>query len=566
MENFSNITIGDMLERTAKKYPNVQAVKYIESEFSKTWRQFDEKVDRIAKGLLYMGFKKGDRAAIWAVNLPQWLTLFFAAAKIGVIIVTVNTNYKEHEFEYLLKHSEAKALFICDQLLDMDCEKTIYSLCPEIQESDECDKWNVNTEKFPKLRMIISFDNYYEKMFHWNEISELGELVPDWQYEEAKKQVKPTDIINIQYTSGTTGFPKGVELTHSSLVQNGHEIGEAMDFDETDRLCIPVPFFHCFGLVLSILAATTHGTTMLPLWWFTPMKVMHTVEYEKCTAVHGVPTMFNAILNHRDFEKYDYSTLRTGIMAGATCPEQLMRSVEEKMFLNETNPSKKKGMISVYGLTEASPGCTRSTLEDDYNRRTGTVGTAFPGVEIKIIDPEVKTEDISSCEALGANIQGELCVRGYNVMNGYYNDKEATDAVKSSDGWLRTGDLAEVSSDGYYKITGRIKDIIIRGGENISPKEVEDVILKFDGVKDVAVIAVPSEKYGDEVCAVIIPIDGAELKKEDIKKYVNDKLARHKTPSYIEFVESFPTTGSGKIQKYKLRETAVEQLKLGEEA
>lgn len=570
MKELSSITIGAMLEETAKKFPKVQAVKYIEAEFSKTWKEFDEKVDRIARGLLYMGFKKGDHAAIWAINLPQWLTLFFAAAKIGVVIITVNTNYKEKEIEYLLKHSDSKALFICDQLLDVDCEKIIYDLCDNFHKDDDCDKWNIGASKkvsgkFPKLRMVVSFDNYYEKMFHWNEIEKLGELVTDWQYEKAKAKVQPDDVINIQYTSGTTGFPKGVELTHGSLVRNGYEIGEAMDFDETDRLCIPVPFFHCFGLVLSILAAATHGTTMLPLFWFTPMKVMHTIEYEKCTAVHGVPTMFNAILSHRDFKKYDYSTLRTGIMAGATCPEQLMRDVEGKMFLNTANPHKKTGMISVYGLTEASPGCTRSTVYDEYGRRTGTVGIKFPGVEIKIIDPQTKTGDISNCEGLEANTQGELCVKGYNVMKGYYNDKEATDSVKSGDGWLRTGDLAEVDGSGYYRITGRIKDIIIRGGENISPKEIEDVILSLDGVKDVAVVGAPSEKYGDEVCAVIIPADGeTELNKEDIRKYVNDTLARHKRPSYVEFVEKFPLTASGKVQKYLIRDMIKEKIARGE--
>ena len=539
-----NITIGAMLEETAKKYPTVQAVKYIETEFNKTWKEFDEKVDRIARGLLYMGFKKGDHVAVWAVNLPQWLTLLFATAKIGVVIVTVNTNYKEKELEYILEHSDSKALFICDQLKDIDCEKTIYTLCPEILESDECDKWNINAKKFPKLRMLVSFDNHYEKMFHWNEIEALGKLIPDWQYENAKSKAEPDDVINIQYTSGTTGFPKGVMLTHNNLVNNGQAIGDGMKFTEKDRLCIPVPFFHCFGLVLAVLAATTHGTTMLPLLWYTPMKVMHTIEYEKCTAVHGVPTMFIGILSHRDFDRYNYSTLRTGIMAGSLCPEKLMRDVIEKMNMTE--------IVSVYGLTEASPGCTMTKYNDTFERRVTTVGAAFPHVNIKITDPETGEE-------LGENMPGELCVKGYNVMKGYYNNPEGTKAVIDAGGWLHTGDLAEVDETGYYKITGRIKDMIIRGGENISPKEVEDIIRTYDGVKDVAVVAAPSEKYGERVCAVIVPADGAELGREEVKEYVAKNLARHKVPSYVEFIKELPLTASGKIQKYILRDMIKEK-------
>ena len=540
------ITVGDMLEETAKKYPTVQAVKYIETEFNKTWKEFDDKVNRIARGLLYMGFKKGDHVAVWAVNLPQWLTLFFATAKIGVAIVTVNTNYKEKELEYILKDSDSKALFICDQLKDIDCEKTIYDLCPEILESDECDKWNINAKKFPKLRMLISFDNYYEKMFNWNEIEALGKLIPDWQYEKAKSKVEPDEVVNIQYTSGTTGFPKGVMLTHKNLVNNGQAIGDGMKFTEKDRLCIPVPFFHCFGMVLAILAATTHGTTMLPLLWYTPMKVMHTIEYEKCTAVHGVPTMFIGILSHRDFEKYDYSTLRTGIMAGSNCPEKLMRDVTKKMNMTE--------IVSVYGLTEASPGCTMTKTGDTFERRTTTVGTAFPHVQIEIRDPETGEE-------VGINMPGEFCVKGYNVMKGYYNNPEGTALVLGPDGWLHTGDLAEVDECGYYKITGRIKDMIIRGGENISPKEIEDIIRAYEGVKDIAVVAAPSEIYGEEICAVIVPEDGAEISVEEIKIYVGKKLARHKIPSYVEFIKTLPLTASGKIQKYILRDMISEIIK-----
>jgi len=542
MSELRNITVGNMLEETAGKYPTRQAVKYIEMEFDKTWYEFNNKVDRIARGLLGMGFKKGDHAAVWATNYPQWLTLFFATAKIGVVLVTVNTNYKEQELEYVLRHSDSMALFICDGLHDVDCEKTIYSICPEII---SCKKGQIVSDKLPYLRKIISFDNHYEGMYHWNDIESFGVLVSEREYAEVRNSLDPDDVINMQYTSGTTGFPKGVMLTHKNIVNNGQAIGDGMRFTENDRLCIPVPFFHCFGMVLAILAAVTHGTTMLPLLWYTPMKVMHTVEYERCTAVHGVPTMFIGIIEHRDFEKYDYSTLRTGIMAGSTCPISVMRACVDRMNMKE--------IITVYGLTEASPGCTMTTVDDTVMRRVSTAGRSFPHMETKIVSADTG-------EDLGPDTQGEFCVRGYNVMKGYYKNEEATRTAIDAGGWLHTGDLAEMDGEGYYKITGRIKDMIIRAGENISPKEIEDVIYKYEGVKDVAVIAVPSYKYGEEVCAVVVPKERAELSADEIQAYVNNNLAKHKTPKYVVFMDKLPLTASGKIQKYLLRESVREQL------
>jgi len=546
MKELQRRTIGNMLEDVARKFPTHQAVKYIEMEFDKTWYEFNEKVDRMAKGLLGMGFKKGDHAAVWATNYPQWLMLFFAAAKIGVVLVTVNTNYKENELEYVLKHSDAMAVFICDGLKDIDCEKTIYSICPEIL---SCEKGQIRSENLPVLRKVISFDNYYEGMYHWNDIESFGVLVSDEEYQAVKDSLDPDDVINIQYTSGTTGFPKGVMLTHNNIVNNGQSIGDGMRFTENDRLCIPVPFFHCFGMVLAVLAAVTHGSTMLPLLWYTPMKVMHTIEYERCTAVHGVPTMFIGILEHRDFEKYDYSTLRTGIMAGSTCPISVMQACVDKMNMRD--------IITVYGLTEASPGCTMTTVEDSVEIRVGTAGRSFPFMETKITDADTGKD-------LGPNVSGEFCVRGYNIMKGYYKMDEATSAAIDTDGWLHTGDLAEVDEKGYYKITGRIKDMIIRGGENISPKEVEDVIYTLDGVRDVAVVAAPSYKYGEEVCAVIVLKADAQLTKEEVQAFVEKKLAKHKTPKYVLFQDSLPLTSSGKIQKYLLREAVKEAFDLEE--
>ncbi|MCL2462242.1 MAG: AMP-binding protein, partial [Defluviitaleaceae bacterium] len=467
MGELRNITIGAVLEETARKYPTRQAVKYIEMEFDKTWYEFNNKVDRIARGLLGMGLKKGDIAAVWATNYPQWMVLFFAAAKIGVVLATVNTNYKERELEYLLWHSDTKALFVCDGLKDIDCEKTIYSICPEIR---TCKKGHIQSEKLPFLRMVVSFDNHYEGMYHWNDIESFGILVSDEEFQAAKDSLDPDDVIVMQYTSGTTGFPKGVMLTHNNLVNNGQFTGDGMGFTEYDRLCIPVPFFHCFGMTLAIMAATTHGSAMLPLLWYTPMKTMHAVEYEKCTAVHGVPTMFIGILEHRDFDKYDYSTLRTGIMAGSTCPAKVMSDVMTKMNM--------KDIVIVFGQTESSPGCTMTTVEDTIDRRVNTVGRPYPFTETKVVDPETGEE-------LGPDTPGEFCARGYNVMKGYYKPGENTASPVDADGWLHTGDLAEADADGYYRITGRIKDMIIRGGENISPKEIEDMIYTLEGVKDV---------------------------------------------------------------------------------
>ncbi|MCL2796462.1 MAG: AMP-binding protein [Firmicutes bacterium] len=539
-----NITVGQMLEETARKFPTHQAVKYIEMKFDKTYYEFNQKVDSIAKGLMGMGFKKGDHAAVWATNYPQWLVLLFATARIGVVLVTVNTSYKENELEFLLAQSDAKALFVCDGLKDIDCEKIIYSICPELK---NCKKGELKSKKLPMLKTVVSFDNRYDGMYHWNDIENFAILVSECEFEKRKASLDPDDVINMQYTSGTTGFPKGVMLTHKNLVNNGLSIGDCMKFTENDRLCIPVPFFHCFGLVLAIMASVTHGATMLPLLWYTPMKVMHVIEYEKATAVHGVPTMFIGILEHRDFAKYDYSSLRTGIMAGSPCPVKVMQDVADKMNMRE--------ITIVFGQTEASPGCTQTTTDDSLEKRVNTVGRALPHMECKIIDPETGKE-------VPPGVDGEFCVRGYNVMKGYYKLPESTAAAIDSDCWLHTGDLARVDEDGYYKITGRIKDMIIRGGENISPKEIEDFIYTHPSVSDVAVVSIPSKTYGEEACAFVILKHGKKATEDDIKKYVGNNLAKHKMPAKVLFIDDFPKTASGKIQKYLLREQAVKELGL----
>ncbi len=541
-EKLMNITVGDMLSNIAKKYPTKLAVKYIEVNYTRTYYEFNKEVDKYAKGLLGMGIGKGDHVAIWATNYPEWLILFFATARIGAVLVTVNTNYKEAELEYLLSNSDSKALFICDGIKDIDCEKIIYSVCPELKTSKPGELHN---EKLPFLRYVVSLDNWYDGMYNWSQIPYFGVLISNEEFNAIKHSIDPDDVVNMQYTSGTTGFPKGVMLTHNNIVNNGKAIGDCMKFSSKDKLCIPVPFFHCFGMVLAIMAAVTHGAAMVPLLWYTPMKVMHAVEYEKCTAVHGVPTMFIRILEHRDFSRYDFSSLRTGIMAGSPCPVKVMRDVVDKMHMSE--------ITITYGQTEASPACTMTTVDDPLEIRVNTVGKEMPFMETKIVDPDTG-------EDLPDGTPGEFVVRGYNVMKGYYKMPEATAAAIDKDGWLHTGDLAIRDANGYYRITGRIKDMIIRGGENIFPKEIEDFIYTHPDVVDVQIVGVPSEKYGEEAYAFVIKRPGSSVTEKDIQTYVANNMARHKVPSYVEFIDQMPMTASGKIQKFVLRDMAKAKL------
>ena len=541
-EQLMNITVGDMLNNIAKKYPTKLAVKYIEVNYSRTYYEFNKEVDKFAKGLLGMGIQKGDHVAIWATNYPEWLILFFATARIGAVLVTVNTNYKEAELEYLLSNSDSKALFICDGIKDIDCEKIIYSVCPELKTSKPGELHN---ERLPFLRYVVSLDNWYDGMYNWSQIPYFGVLISNEEYNAVKHSVDPDEVVNMQYTSGTTGFPKGVMLTHNNIVNNGKAIGDCMKFTSKDKLCIPVPFFHCFGMVLAIMASVTHGAAMVPLLWYTPMKVMHAVEYEKCTAVHGVPTMFIRVLEHRDFSRYDFSSLRTGIMAGSPCPVKVMRDVVDKMHMSE--------ITITYGQTEASPACTMTTVDDSLEARVNTVGREMPFMETKIVDPDTG-EDLPNGKP------GEFVVRGYNLMKGYYKMPEATAQAIDKDGWLHTGDLAIRDDDGYYRITGRIKDMIIRGGENIFPKEIEDFIYTHPDVVDVQIVAVPSEKYGEEAYAFVIKRAGSTVTEKDIQTYVANNMARHKVPSYVEFIDQMPMTASGKIQKFVLRDMAKNRL------
>ncbi len=532
------------MDDLSKNNPDGQAVRYTDRNYFRTWKELNDEADLVARGLMSLGVKKGDHVAIWATNTPEWILTLFATAKIGAVLVTVNTNFKIFELEYLLRQSDTKLLVMIGGFKNNDYVATVNELLPELKTTSG----EIESEHLPCLKRIVFAGNETPKgMLNFEDLKILGGDFPVEIFEENKKTLSPHDVVNMQYTSGTTGFPKGVMLTHYNILNNGKTIGDGMKFTSDDKLCITVPFFHCFGLVLAMMACITHGTTMVPVERYSPVPVMNAISVEKCTAVHGVPTMFIAMLEHAQFNNFDFSSLRTGIMAGSPCPIEVMKKVIDKMNMKE--------IVIVFGQTEASPGCTMTTTDDNIDKRVNTVGRAFPGVECKIIDPETG-------EKVGVDTPGEFCARGYNIMKGYYKMPEATAQAVDKDGWLHTGDLCTVDKDGYYKVVGRIKDMIIRGGENIYPKEIEECLYTSDKISDVQVIGVPSEAYGEEVMACVILKEGAEMTEDEVKEFVGERMAKHKVPRYVRFVDSFPTNAAGKIQKFKMREEAIEILKL----
>jgi fatty-acyl-CoA synthase len=538
--------MGQVLDQMKVRYPDSPALILRHETLRFTWAELHEEVERTARGLMALGFQKGDRVGIWATNISQWVLMQFATAKAGIILVNLNLRFRAHELEFVLQQSGCTGLVMEHAFRDCDYVETLRQLAPEL---DSAAPGQLQSARLPQLRKVVYIGaNTPAGMLNWSEMLAQGERVSAAELRAREATLTPHDTINIQYTSGTTGAPKGAELSHYNVVNNGRFIGDSMRLTEHDKVCIPVPFYHCFGMVLGNMACLTHGSAMvIPADYFDPLATMQTVHEERCTALYGVPTMFIAELSHPRIREFDFTSLRTGIMAGSLCPIDLMRRVIRDMHCAE--------MTICYGLTEASPVITQTTTEDTLERKTTTVGRALPHTEVKIIDPD-------SREVVPLGTNGELCTRGYLVMNGYHNDPAGTAATIEADGWLHSGDIASMDEHGYVKITGRLKEMIIRGGENIYPREIEEFLYSYPGIKDVQVIGVPSQKYGEEVMAWIIPHDDAKLDAEAIQTYCRGQIAGFKVPKYIKFVESFPTTVTGKVQKFIMRRMAIEEMGL----
>ena len=538
-------TFSQVLDRMVEEFPDQYAFKYTTLDYTRTYSEFRDDVDEFARSLIALGVKAGTHVAVWASNVPQWYIAFWATVKLGAVLVTVNTAYKIHEAEYLLKQSDTHTLILTEGSKDTHYGKIIAELCPELATLKPGAA--LHSKRLPFLRNVITVGFRQKGCMDWNDALARAAQVPVSEVYRMAAAVNKDDVCNMQYTSGTTGFPKGVMLTHYNVVNNGKYIGDHMDLSTADRMMIQVPMFHCFGMVLSMTASMTHGATMLPLPYFSPKPALACVHNEHITAFNGVPTMFIAMMEHPDFEKTDFSYMRIGIMAGSNCPADLMKKATQVMNMKE--------IVSVYGQTEAAPGCTMSSYYDSLEVRTETVGSAFANVECKIIDPETG-EDCPD------GVNGEFVARGYNIMKGYYKMPQATASAIDAEGWLHTGDLACRDADGNYRITGRLKDMIIRGGENIYPKEIEEFIYTCPKVSDVQVIGVPDEKYGEEIMACVILKEGESMTEQEMKDFVAASMARHKVPRYVDFVDKFPMNAAGKILKYKMRENAVEKLGL----
>lgn len=536
-------TIGDWLEFWAKNAPDKEYIVYSDRNLRFTWAQFNQRVDEAALGFLAIGVKKGDHVGIWAQNVPEWLTYMYACSKIGAVFVTVNTSYKQHELEYLVENSDMHTLCITDGTWDSKYVDMTYEMLPELRQSQ---RGQLNSARFPKIKNVVYIgQEKFRGMYSASELLLLGKNMDIQKLKDIQKTVVPNDVMMMQYTSGTTGFPKGVMLSHYNLANNGYLTGEHMKFTDQDKLCVCVPLFHCFGVTLATTNCLTHGCTQVMVERFDPLVVLASIHKERCTGLYGVPTMFIAELNHPMFDLFDMSSLRTGIMAGALCPIELMKRVSEKMYMQIT---------SVYGLTECSPGMTQTRIDDSFEVRTTTVGSPYEFTEVVVMNPETG-------EILPVETQGEICCRGYLNMIGYYKNEIATAEAIDKNGWLHSGDLGIRDVQGNYRITGRIKDMIIRGGENIYPREIEEYLYHLEGVKDIQVAGIASEKYGEEVGAFIILKEGVEMDEETFREFCRGQIARHKIPKYIFFIKEFPMTGSGKIQKFKLRDLGLQWLK-----
>jgi fatty-acyl-CoA synthase len=541
-EDIDGLTVGSLLSLVAERRPDDDALVYADRGLRYSYKEFNERVEKCARALMALGLKPGDKVSVWGQNVPEWVTLQFATGKMGAVLVTVNPAYRASELKYVLEQSDTAALFLTDGVKGAKFVEIFGKAAPDFGED--------GSEELPFLKDVVLMgegDAMGLPIPSFEEFMERSEEVSEEELAERLVSLDSEDVINMQYTSGTTGFPKGVQLTHTNIVRNGFQIGECMKLGPEDRVCIPVPFFHCFGCVLGVLNAVTHEATMVPVETFDAEKVLQAVHKEKATALLGVPTMFIAELEHPDFEKYDTSSLRTGIMAGSPCPIEVMKKVVDEMGADE--------ITICYGLTESSPVITQTTTDDPIEKKVSTVGKVHPNVEVRLVSVETG-EDAKVGE------QGKLWTRGYHVMRGYYKMEDKTREAIDEDGWLHSGDLAEMDEDGYIKITGRAKDMIIRGGENIYPREIEEFLYTHPKISDVQVYGVPDEKYGEQVAAAVKVRSDEKLTAEEIKEFCEGEISRYKIPRYIDFVEEYPMTASGKIQKYKLRESAVEKFGL----
>ena len=546
-EDIEGLTVGRLLDLVTERRPRDDALVYVDRGLRYSYAKFNEVVERCAQALMALGLEKGDHVAVWGQNVPEWVTLQFASGKMGAVLVTVNPAYKANELKYVLEQSDAAALFLTRGVKGADFVEILQEAVPELAEVEEGE---LSVEGLPHLKHVVLIGEGAEDspgIMGYEEFIERAEETSAEELRERQDSLEADEVINMQYTSGTTGFPKGVQLTHANIVKNAFYIGECMELGPEDRVCIPVPFFHCFGCVLGTLNTVTHEGTMVPVEQFDAEEVLRAVHKERCTALLGVPTMFIAELEHENYGEYDTSSLRTGIMAGSPCPEEVMKQVVNDMGADE--------ITIAYGQTESSPVITQTRTDDPIERRVSTVGRKLPDVEVKLVD-------VDTGEEIGIGEQGDLCTRGYHVMKGYYKMPDKTAEVIDEDGWLHTGDLAVMDEDGYFQITGRADDMIIRGGENIYPREIEEFLYTHPEISDVQVYGVPDEKYGERVAAAIIKKKDASLTEEDVKEYCRENIAHYKVPEYVDFVEEYPMTASGKIQKYKLREAAVKRYEL----
>ena len=550
-EDVEGLTVGGLLDLVVERRPEDDALVYPDRGLRYNYREFREVVEGCARALMALGLEKGDHVAVWGQNVPEWVILQFATGKVGAVLVTVNPAYRASELKYVLDQSDSAALFLTGGVKGADFVEILGQAVPELADAAGGE---LSVAELPHLRHVVLMGKGSREelpIAGFDEFLERGAEISPEELGERQDSLDSEEVINMQYTSGTTGFPKGVQLTHANIVKNAFYIGECMELGPEDRVCIPVPFFHCFGCVLGTLNTVTHEGTMVPVESFDAEEVLRAVHAERCTAVLGVPTMFIAELEHPDFEQYDTTSLRTGIMAGSPCPMEVMKQVVDVMGASE--------ITIAYGQTESSPVITQTRTEDPLELRVSTVGRALPETEVRIVG-------VDGGEDCGPGEQGELLTRGYLVMRGYYKMEDKTAEVIDDDGWLHTGDLAVMDEDGYVRITGRAKDMIIRGGENVYPREIEEFLYTHPDISDVQVYGVPDEKYGEQVAAAVKKRPDSDLTEEDVKEFCRKNIARYKVPFYVDFVEEYPMTASGKIQKYKLREAAVERYGLQEAA